>query len=64
MHHEPQATAVGGATSWLTLGVFIAFAMLAGALLFMPPSETQLALSHSPLPFDHVTPPITQPTAP
>ena len=64
MDHASHAT-VGGRGSWLTLVVFVALALLAGALLFATPTDRQqMALNDSPLPFDHVVPPITQPVAP
>ncbi len=58
-------THVGGPGSWLTLAVFVVLALLAGAFLFATPTDRQqMASSDSPLPFEHVTPPITQPTTP
>ena len=64
MDHASQTT-VRGRGSWLTLAVFVTLSLLAGALLFATPTERQqVALNDLPLPFEHVIPPITQPTAP
>ena len=65
MAHASHTTHVGGAGSWLTLAAFVALALLAGALLFATPTDRQqMALNDSPLPIDHVIPPITHPSAP
>jgi hypothetical protein len=50
--------------AWLTLALFAGFALVIGAALLTQPTDMQVARNDSPLPVQHVVPPITQPAGP